>query len=571
MFATSGGSSALAHFVRTSSRSCSTIKVTTVVYKTRRSLPINVRLTSTHAARVLLQFAVFVAMLLLLAWAPAGYAAPEPSPEPIEAPSLAMGVEALHAAGITGAGVTVAVVDSGLAPLGQSWSRLPDGSLMLQHPWGKRNFIVYRDFVAPTGDDSSDPNGHGTHVVSTIGNNRPLRLSGKGTMGVAPGVNLVVARALAADGSASYQTVIDAIDWVIQQRATYNIRVLNLSLYAPIASPYWADPLGRAVMRAWQAGIVVVAAVGNGGPAAATVTVPGNVPYVISVGALRSANFTDSGADELAQFSSRGPTESAFAKPDLLAPAVRVVAPMPDGSTLARIAGMGRLREKATLDLWAAASKQDVGYFQLSGSSMAAAEVSGLAALLLQSEPTLTNNQVKHRLMATSRLARTSSGGAAAYSIWEQGAGLVQARAAIASQSQAAANSGMDLAADLDLNGRLHYWGLTSYDAATSSFGLPPLAGTPASYLIWSGAGRAWAGAEWSGDPEVWAGAGRAWAGAGRAWAGAGQSWTGEAELWAGAGRAWAGALPPTPLSQAHSELERDTYNVALPLVRSSP
>jgi serine protease AprX len=515
---------------------------------------------------------VVAAFALLVVLSSAGPVASKPaSTEPVEAPSLAMGVGGLHAAGITGAGVTVAVIDSGLAPVGQRWERQADGSLLLRHPSGKRNFIVYRDFVAPTGEDSSDPNGHGTHVIGTIANNRPLRSSGKGAMGVAPGVNLVVARALEADGSASYETVIAAIDWVIQERERYDIRVLNLSLYAPIASPYWADPLAQAVMRAWQAGIVVVAAAGNDGPGAATITVPGNVPYVISVGAVKSGVFTETGAEELAAFSSNGPTESAFAKPDLLAPAVRVVAPMPDDSVLAATVGLGRLREKAALDLWAAATRKEVGYYQLSGTSMAAAEVSGLAALLLQDEPGLTNDQVKHRLMSSSRLARDPLSGAAAYSIWEQGAGLVQANAALASQSTGAANGGLDIAVDLDLEGGVHYWGLTSYDQTTSTFGLPELAGTPEGYLVWSGAGRAWAGADWNGDPEVWAGAGRAWAGAGRAWAGAGQDWTGDEELWAGAGRAWAGAAPPTMISNIHSEAQRDLYAVALPLLRRGP
>jgi subtilisin family serine protease len=365
--------------------------------------------------------------------------------------------------------------------------------------------------------------------------------------------------------------VIDAIDWVIAQRDAYDIRVLNLSLYAPIAGPYWADPLAQAVMRAWQAGIVVVAAAGNDGPRAATITVPGNVPYVISVGAVKSARLTAMGVDELAAFSSRGPTESAFAKPDVLAPAVRVIAPMPDDSVLGQTALAGRLQERATLDLWVAATRKDVGYYQLSGTSMAAAEVSGLAALLLQQEPALTNDQVKHRLMATARLASLPTSGAAAYSIWEQGAGLVQAEAALQSQNLAAANGGMDLAADLDPAGSVHYWGLTSFDPATGSFSLPPLPGTPDGYLVWSGAGRAWVGADWSGDPEVWAGAGRAWAGAGRAWAGSGASWSGDAELWAGAGRAWAGALPPTPFTPVHGELDTDGHSVALPLVRGAP
>lgn len=488
--------------------------------------------------------------------------------EPVEAPSLAMGVGELHAAGITGEGVTVAVIDSGLAPLDGRWQQQNDGSLLLARGSGRGGFVVYRDFVAPTGDNSSDPNGHGTHVVGTIANSRPLKSSGKGAMGVAPGVNLVVARALEADGSASYATVIKAIDWVIANRSTYNIRVLNLSLYAPIAGPYWADPLAQATLRAWQAGIVVVVAAGNSGPAPASITVPGNVPYLISVGAGRSARFSDSGNDEVANFSSRGPTEAAFAKPDLVAPAVRVIAPMPDNSVLAQSAAAGRLEEKARLDLIVGKTKNDLGYYQLSGSSMAAAEVSGLVALLLQAQPQLSNDQIKHRLMSSARLAYDATAGVAAYSIWEQGAGLVQSGAALRSTSTAAANAGLNIAADLDPQSTQRHWGLTSYDAPSGSFSLPPVAGTPPGYLVWSGAGRAWAGSlSWSGDPEVWAGAGRAWAGAGRAWAGSSDGWMGNEELWAGAGRAWAGALPPTLGSTTHGELDVDSYQLRLPLL----
>lgn len=491
-----------------------------------------------------------------------------PEQPPIESPSQALGVGPLHARGITGAGVTVAVVDSGLAPLEGGWTRQPDGSLLrARQNGGRAGFVVFRDFVDPTGADSVDSNGHGTHVVGTIANRRPLKSSGKGAMGVAPGANLVVARALNADGSGDYDTVVAAIDWVIASRAAYNIRVLNLSIYAPIRGPYWADPLGRAVMRAWQAGIVVVAAAGNGGPDAATVTVPGNVPYVISVGAARSPQFTTSGGYEVAPFSARGPTESAFAKPDLLVPAVRVVSPMPDDGELAAAVSPGRLVEKATLEVGATKTKRNLGYYQLSGTSMAAAEVSGLVALLLQDEPGLTNNQVKARLMATARLA-LAPGGAAAYAIWEQGAGLAQAVAAVDAAGTGAANAGMNIAADLDLSGDQHYWGPTRYDEVSGRFTIDGPAEAPANYLTWAGAWRVWAGGlSWTGETAAWAGAWRVWAGAGRAFPGGAQGWAEGAALWAGAWRIWAGAAPPSGRSLANGELGDENFTLYLPLL----
>jgi serine protease AprX len=392
-------------------------------------------------------------------------------------------------------------------------------------------------------------------------------------MGVAPGVNLVVARALDADGSGSYSTVIAAIDWVVQQRSTYGIKILNLSVYAPIASPYWADPLAQAVMRAWQAGLVVVVAAGNDGPNAATVTVPANVPYVISVGALKSGLFTDSGSDELASFSARGPTESAFAKPDILVPAVRVVAPMPDDSVLATQVLAGRLTEKGRLDARLAQSKKDVGYYQLSGTSMAAAEASGVVALLLQAQPSLTNDQVKYRLKATARVAVDQVIGRASYTIWEQGAGSMQTAAAVNGTTTEPSNQNLDIATDLNLDLATHPWGETTYDALTGSFHFPPIATTPAGYVDWIGAGRTVIGApSWTGDPTVWSDASRVWRGANRVWRGADMTWAGDEELWAGASRVWRGALQPTIASRANIEPERldpqREYTVFVPGVR---
>ncbi|MEO7909097.1 MAG: S8 family peptidase [Roseiflexaceae bacterium] len=475
--------------------------------------------------------------------------------EPIEAPSVALKAVPLHQQNIIGSGVTVAVVDTGLAPLdAKSWVRTADGSLMIAGKKPADGFVVFHDFVGLTGDDSIDPNGHGTHVVGSIVNNRKLKGSGQAAMGVAPGVNLVVARALDANGGGSYATVIAAIDWVVQQRSTYNIKVLNLSVYAPVASPYWADPLAQAVMRAWQAGLVVVVAAGNDGPNAATITVPANVPYVISVGALKSSLFTG-GGDEVAAFSARGPTESAFAKPDILVPAVRVVAPMPDDSILATQVLAGRLIEKGRLDVRLAQSKKDVGYYQLSGTSMAAAEVSGVVALLLQAQPSLTNDQVKYRLKATARLAVDPASGRAAYSIWEQGAGYVQTAAAVSSTTTDTSNQNLDLATDLNLDLATHPWGETTYDAGTGTFHFPTIATTPPGYMDWIGAGRTLRGVPlWTGDPTVWSDASRIWRGASRVWRGADMNWVGDEELWAGASRVWRGTLSPTSASPASVE-----------------
>ncbi len=111
--------------------------------------------------------------------------------------------------------------------------------------------------------------------------------------GIAPNAKLVVVKALGGDGNGTYLDVIRGIDFIVSHRDAYNIRVLNLSLSAEPLSHYWDDPLNQAVMAAWEAGIIVVASAGNRGPDPMTVGVPGNVPYVITVGAV-SDNYTPS-------------------------------------------------------------------------------------------------------------------------------------------------------------------------------------------------------------------------------------------------------------------------------------
>jgi serine protease AprX len=490
--------------------------------------------------------------------------------------------------------VTVAVLDSGFmrmrSPADWTYRDSATGTLIAEN--GGR-CIVYRDFLPQTivndnssanALNSSDQNGHGTHVISTIADGRatPLAAGQSATpVGVAPQVNLLVGRVLDKDGAGSYGDVIAAIEWVVNNRAAYNVQVLNLSLYAPVSGPYWADPLGQAVMRAWQAGITVVAAAGNAGSEAATITVPGNVPYVITVGALKSGRYTQSGNDELAYYSSRGPTESAFIKPDVLVPASRTIAPMPDDSTLAvelseecarrATAGSSQpcIETKADVDYGIGHPAKQHTYFYLSGTSMAAAEVSGIVALILQANPGLTNNQVKQRLLSTARAAIDLTSNQPVYSPWEQGAGLIHTQQAVFTTTVGLANVGMDI--NLDLTTDTHYWGYTTWNDPPGEFRLiDPTTGQP--LAVWDGASRAWAGGSrtWAGASRTWAGASRAWAGGSRAWAGGTTSWTGSSSFWAGGSRAWAGSIPQTSLSTASQSevLVRETeYRALLPFV----
>ena len=223
--------------------------------------------------------------------------------------------------------------------------------------------------------------------------------------------------------------MIRGIDWVITNKNPYNIRVLNLSLGAPARSRYWDDPLNKAVMRAWQSGIVVVVSAGNSGPLPQTVGVPGNVPYVITVGAMTDNYTTNKNDDRLASFSSTGPTFEGFVKPDLVAPGGHVW-------------GFMGTYMKIAVDHPTYMNNGD--FFTMSGTSQAAAVVSGVAALVLQQNRSLTPDQVKCRIIASGKPA-VNADGTLAYSVLQQGTGLVDAKAAVYGTANNCANQGLNI------------------------------------------------------------------------------------------------------------------------------
>ena len=270
---------------------------------------------------------------------------------------------------VTGNHVTVAVVDTGVETL-----KGLDGD----------RIAAWVDFVDGK-KKPVDPNGHGTHVAGVIANSQ-VGADGEAN-GMAPGVDLAAVRVLGEDGSGTYENVIKGIQWVVKNRAKYNIRVMNLSLVSPAQSPYWADPLDRAVTAAWASGITVVAAAGNGGPGPMSISVPGNNPYVITAGAFTDAYtpmvFDD---DYLTPFSSAGPTLDGFTKPDVLSPGAHMVSTMSNSSYVAKNHQANRVGSD---------------YFMMAGTSQASATVSGVAALVISANPHLTPNQVKYRIMAS--------------------------------------------------------------------------------------------------------------------------------------------------------------------------
>lgn len=460
-------------------------------------------------------------------------------------PSAAVEAYPLFDENITGRGITVAFIDSGMPALRKErdWTRVDNNTLRYTH--GSHPFFVYRDQLATAPiSNSSDPYGHGTHVMMTVRDQRKVRAIPNGPnspAGVAPETNVVMVRALDAQGRGDYSTVIAAIQWIVQNKNTYNIRVLNLSLDGQVAAPYWYDPLGQAVMRAWQSGLVVVAAAGNSGPNPMTIGVPGNVPYVITVGAIKSGRYTPSGEDELAIYSSAGPTESKFIKPDMLVPASQTIAVLPTNSTLVTSGSAGAVFENRAPVLGPSLHLRDeMGYYKVSGTSMASAEVSGIVALLLQANPSLTNDQVKHRLTVTANPAGSEPEGL--YSVWQQGAGRVDTVAAVHGTSTESANAGMDIARDLlgEDPSAQHYLGPTAYDAATNEFYLPGDL-EAGGYTIWGGDYQAWASdyTIWGGDYTIWGGDYTIWGGSYTIWGGSYQAWASSYTIWGGIHQTW--------------------------------
>ena len=317
------------------------------------------------------------------------------------------------AAGVTGRGVTVAVIDTGID------QTVPD---LAGRVLPVRDDITgqSKPCLNLSGEQGcNDAYGHGTFIAGLIAGNGAS--SGGVRKGIAPEANLVSIKIAGRDGSADVSQVLAAIQWVVSFKDSYAIEVLNLPLGTDSAQSYRTDPLDYAVERAWAAGITVAVSASNRGPGPGTISKPGDDPFVITVGALDDRNTVGVGDDRLPDFSSRGPTAAdGLSKPDVAAP----------GAHLASLRAIGSeidTRFPNYLD----------GTYRLgSGTSMATAVVSGTAALVSQANPGIAPDRVKYALAATARAA-------ASYDPLEVGAGEIDAQAAALSPPQGLANQGL--------------------------------------------------------------------------------------------------------------------------------
>jgi serine protease AprX len=305
------------------------------------------------------------------------------------------GASSMWDAGYTGKGVDVAVIDSGVVPV---------------EGFKTRGKVVYGPDLTLEANGPAknlDTFGHGTHMSSIIAG-RDSAVTGTGSgdsanfVGMAPDARIVSVKVADAKGQTDVSQAIAAIDWVVQNRNKngLNIRVLNMSFGTDGVQDYLLDPLAYAAEQAWHKGIAVVVAVGNEGFGTGKVNNPAYDPFLIAVGS-NNANGTATTADDVVSaFSNDG---DGTRNPDLVAPGEKVVGLRSAGSYLDTTYPAARIGERL---------------FRGSGTSQAAAVVSGAAALLIQQRPDITPDQLKALLTGTAQSIPAATAA-------QQGAGLI--------------------------------------------------------------------------------------------------------------------------------------------------
>jgi len=271
-----------------------------------------------------------------------------------------MGIDKVWEKGFKGKGVTICIIDTGIAP----------------HADIKSRVIAFKDFVGGKEgvENMYDDHGHGTHCAGIA--------AGDGTeskgkyMGVAPEASLVGVKVLGTSGG-TFSDVIAGIQWAVKQKeeGKLPIDIISMSLGSSTYESYKDNPVAQAVEAAVAKGIIVTVAAGNSGPGRETISTPANAPHVITVGAMDDKGTLTRDDDTIASFSSRGPTPyDNLPKPDVLTPGVRITAP--------RVGG---------------------GYTTMSGTSMACPFMAGASALIKNAAPLVTPGELKGVVMGTGK------------------------------------------------------------------------------------------------------------------------------------------------------------------------
>jgi serine protease AprX len=413
------------------------------------------------------------------------------------------GATQLAAAGDTGQGVTVAVLDTGIDNLPDFSGRLAGGVDLTN---GNNPY--------------QDSYGHGTFVAGLIAGNGAS--SNGQYSGEAPRARLVSVKVAGADGLTHLGTLISGLQWAVDHQKMYGIKILNLSLGVEPTESTVLNPLDQAAEAVWNSGIAVVTSAGNAGPFNGTILSPGDDPLVITAGALDDMTTASVADDEMNDFSSAGPTSpDGWVKPDLVSSGRSVVSLAAPGSTIYNTYPSARV---------------GAANFTGSGTSFSAAITSGAAALVLADNPGLTPSQIKARLLG-------NTGPGPVGNPFVDGHGALNAYAAAASSPMNLRQSAIGLipallraTVSLAPTGPVDTWNVKLWSGASLS---------QAPFTGWAWNGAAWNGSDWNG----WAWNGWAWNSA--AWNGAawnGGDWSGWAwnnAAWSGsawAGAAWSGA-----------------------------
>ena len=485
------------------------------------------RLTKFGAA-----LAVGIVIVPALGAMPAAAAAYDPATDPYSMKSLTQitGVTRFWDQGFTGAGVDVAVIDTGVSPV--------EG---LATP-GK---IVYGPDLSFESQAPNltrlDTNGHGTFMAGVIaGKDAALTTPYKSApasvyRGIAPDARIVAIKVATADGGVDVTQVIAAINWVVDHKTDngMNIRIINLAYGTNSKQSATIDPLSFAAERAWKAGIVVVAAAGNSGyQTEQGLSNPAYNRFIIAVGGYDTKG-TAASCDDVLGLYSAGIADSTDRGPDFVAVGSRV---------------QGLRVPNSFVDATHPEGLLGTRYFRGSGTSQAAAVTSGVIALILQKYPNLSPDQVK-RFIVTNTL--TKSGADPDY--W--GSGRINPTALVSKTPAAytqifASGTGLGLVELSRGTDRVTRDGVV-LSGDIDIFGKPFLPGTAGS--SWSGgtwSGSTWSGSTWSGS--TWSGStwsGSSWSGStwsGSTWSGStwsGSTWSGS--TWSGSswsGSSWSGS-----------------------------
>lgn len=295
-----------------------------------------------------------------------------------------VGARIANDTGYTGKGVGIAILDTGIYPHQD-----------LVRP--KNRIVAFKDFINNR-QTPYDDNGHGTFVAGVAAGNGYL--SGGKYRGIAPDASLIGVKVMDENGSGDSSDIIAGMQWVVNNKDKYNIRVLSVSLGAKPGSVTKFDPLAVAVDAVWDKGIIVVVAAGNSGPRQNTITTPGISSKVITVGAVDDKRTIEYEDDKMTDFSSRGPVNRRLIKPDLVAPGVNI-------------------RSLATNKEYRGTRLEEMSepYRNMSGTSVSTPIVSGAAALMLSMNDKLTPDEIKKKFMKNTYKMKVSE--------YAQGSGIL--------------------------------------------------------------------------------------------------------------------------------------------------